>query len=494
MYRPPALLAALFLVVFPAISGAQRAGRPPRSVTFLHFNDVYEITPMSGGASGGLARLATLRAALARRTPTLVTDLAGDFLSPSAMGLAQVGGARLAGRQMVSVLNAVGLQWATLGNHEFDIRPEEFLARLSESRFGYVVSNVTDSAGRLFPHTQRHAILRLRSPGGLVRIGLIGLVIDDNRPPWTRFEDPIAAAQREVTAIRDSVDAIVAITHLTLASDQHLVESVPEIALLLGGHEHENYEIRRGPRFTPIVKADANVRTVATVTLTFATHGARPSVSVRFIALDSTIKADPKVAREVAVWVARSDSAYIAAGLDPHARVTTLPVPLDGREATVRIRQAPLTTLIAEALRAEVPDAEVGVMNGGSIRIDDVISAGAVSQYDVIRILPFGGAVVGTTMTGALLRRVLEQGEANRGSGGYLHPVGAVHEGDHWLVNGVALDPARRYRVATTDFLLTGREKDLAFLAPDNPELGPVTAYRDIRKAVIDRLRAKYGP
>jgi 5'-nucleotidase len=193
------------------------------------------------------------------------------------------------------------------------------------------------------------------------------------------------------------------------------------------------------------------------------------------------------------MWRARSDSAYRAAGLDPDARVTTLPEPLDGRESTVRVRHSPLSTIIAEALRAEVPGAEIGVMNGGSIRIDDVVAAGPLTQYDVIRILPFGGSVAGTTMTGSLLRRVLEQGEANRGSGGYLHSSGVVHEGDQWFVNGTPLDPTRRYVVATTDFLLTGREKGLAFLAPDNPELGPITTYRDIRIVVIDRLRAMFG-
>ena len=172
MRHPIAPFAALLLATVPAALGGQTAPRPLRSVTFLHFNDIYEIGPLAGGTTGGLARLATLRASLARRIPALVTDLAGDFLSPSAIGQAQIDGARLAGRQMVAVLNAVGLQWATLGNHEFDLRQDEFLARLGESRFGYVVSNVTDSAGQLFPHTQRHVILRLKSPGGTVRIGL----------------------------------------------------------------------------------------------------------------------------------------------------------------------------------------------------------------------------------------------------------------------------------------------------------------------------------
>lgn len=484
---------ALLLAAAPLAAQGTAAPAAPRAVTFLHFNDIYEITPMEGGKSGGLARLATLRRSLARRTPAMVVDLAGDFLSPSAMGLAVVGGQRLAGKQMVSVLNAVGLQWATLGNHEFDLRESEFLARLAESKFGYVVTNVTDSAGALFPHTARHAIVRFRTPGGPVRIGLIGLVIDDNHPAWTKFTDPIDAARREVALLKDSVDAIVAITHLTLATDQRLAELVPELSLILGGHEHENYEIRRGPAFTPIVKADANVRTVATVTLSFAKKGARPTAAVRFIALDSSIALDAAVTKEVAQWVARSDSAYIAVGLDPRARVTTLPEALDGRESTVRVRPGLLTQLIAEGLRAEVPQAEVGIMNGGSIRIDDAIPAGPLTQYDVIRVLPFGGAVVGTTMTGALLQKVLEQGEANRGSGGYLHAAGAARDGNHWSVNGQPLDPARRYVVATTDFLLTGREKNLGYLAPGNADLGAITPFRDIRKAVIDRLRAKYG-
>lgn len=491
---PRFVLLSFALMGAPLLVAAQSARVVgPRTVTILHFNDVYEITPVAAGTSGGLARVATLRAALRRSVPGLVTVLGGDFYSPSAMGLAVVDGQRLAGRQMVSVLNRVGLDWAVLGNHEFDIRESEFLQRINESRFGYVTTNVSDSAGRLFPRAVRHAILRIRTPAGLVRLGVIGLTIDDNRPAWVRFENPVVAAQREVALIRDSVDAIVALTHLTLAQDQQLAESVPDIALILGGHEHENYELRRGPRFTPIVKADANVRTVVTVTLSFSRRGTRPNASVRFIPVDTTIREHPAVAREVAGWVARADSAYRAEGLEPRATVATLPAALDGREAVVRTRDGELTTIIATALRTEVPGAEIGLMNGGSIRIDDVLPVGRVTQYDVIRVLPFGGKVSGTTLSGALLQRVLDQGELNRGSGGYLHAVGVTRDAARWLVAGQPIDPARRYTVATTDFLLTGRERGLAYLAPNNPDMGPITEYRDIRMVVIDELRRRYG-
>lgn len=490
--RRPIVLTLTLLLALSAPGQAQGGGA--RTATLMHLNDVYEITPTGSGESGGLARVATLRQQLRRSVPGLITTLGGDFLSPSALGLAEVGGGRLAGKQMVAVLNAVGLNWATLGNHEFDVREAEFRSRMAEARFRVVVANVTDTAGQLFPNTVRHAVLRVRTAGGTLRLGLVGVVLTDNHPSWVRLEDPIASVQREVKALADSsVDAIIALTHLTLAQDQQLAEQVPELALLMGGHEHENYLIRRGAHFTPIVKADANVRTVALISLTVPHRGARAVVDVRFVPIDASLRADPVVAREAAHWVRLGDSAFRAAGLDPSATVTTLTEALDGRESTVRVRPGRLTALIAEALQAEVPQAEVGLMNGGSIRIDDVIAPGPITQYDVIRILPFGGRVSGTSMTGALLQQVMEQGAVNRGSGGFLHVAGAVREGDRWLVGGVPLDPARRYVVATTDFLLTGRERGLGYLRPGTAGLGPITEYRDIRQAVMDRLRAVYG-
>lgn len=500
--RRPVLL-PLLLALVAACAGGPAPARVPapaagpadapagRTVAILHLNDVYEITPGEGGAAGGLARVAGLRTTLRERFPGLITTLGGDYHSPSAMGLALVDGERLAGRQMVDILNRVGVDLAVLGNHEFDIREAEFRARLAEARFRILTSNVRDSAGRPFPGTVPRVVVTVPTPRGPVRVGYFGVTIDDNRPGWVRFDDPIATARREVALLRDSADVVIALTHLTLAEDQRLLEEVPGIAALFGGHEHENYLLRRGRAFTPIIKADANVRTVALATITL--DSAAPRVDVTFLPITAATPTDPATEARVQQWVARADSAFVREGLEPRAIVTTLPEPLDGREATVRVREGDLTALIAEALRREVPDAQVGVMNGGSIRIDDVLPAGPILQYDVIRVLPFGGKVVRTTMTGALLVRVLEQGLANRGSGGFLHADGARKDGDRWQVAGEPVDPSRVYVVATTDFLVTGREKGLDYLAPTNAALGPITPFRDIRLVMIRELQRRYG-
>src|SRR3954469_1612403 len=205
--------ALLFLFVSSPLHAQTRAAAPA-TFTILHFNDVYEITPIEGGHAGGLARVARFRAELKAKDPTLLTTLGGDYVSPSALGTARVNGEALRGRQMVAVLNAVGVDWATLGNHEFDIPEAALRARLGESKFKVVVSNVTDGAGALFPNTVRSAVVPIKTPGGTVRVGLIGLTIDSTKQPWVRYTDPIAAAKKAIDDLHVRYDVLVALTHL----------------------------------------------------------------------------------------------------------------------------------------------------------------------------------------------------------------------------------------------------------------------------------------
>jgi 5'-nucleotidase / UDP-sugar diphosphatase len=463
------------------------------AIHILHFNDVYEITPVEAGRSGGLARVAALRRALRDSFPSLITTLGGDFVSPSALGTARVGGERLNGRQMVDVLNAVGLDIAVLGNHEFDISRDAFLARMNEARFVLIAANVTDSAGTPFPKVVPHVIRTVRAGGREVRIAFLGVVISSNRPSWSRVTDPFEAARREATLLRDSADVLIALTHLSVEEDARLLAENTGVDLVLGGHEHENYTLRRGPRFAPVLKGDANVRSVQIVTIRPPTAGRRAEVASRLLPIDQAMAEDSAVARVVARWVDTAYAGFERDGFRPRELVATTPIALDGREATVRTTRSALTDLIGAAMRRDVPDAELAVFNAGAIRIDDVLPAGPITQYDVIRMLPFGGKTVEVRMRGELLGRVLAAGERNVGRGGFLQRDGV--EGSAaagWRVAGAPLDPARTYRVAISDYLLTGLEVGIEFFKRDTPGVEVVGDRRDIRQAVIDQMRAQW--
>jgi len=487
-----AVLSCVLTVVALACDGPR--SQPAATVTILHINDIYEIDGIEGGRVGGLSRTATVLRRLERTEPPVLMTLGGDYLSPAAIASAIVDGQPLAGRQMVDVLNHVGLDWAVLGNHEFDVSESAFRSRLAESRFRVIASNVSDVNGQPFAGTVRSAIVPVTTGNRVIRLGLIGLTVAATIRPWVRYSDPIDAAREQLEQLKGKVDAIVALTHLTLQADQELVTDLPAIDVVLGGHEHENWLARRGPGFTPIVKADANVRSVAVVTLRFAEGSARPSVSSRLEIIDQRVEQAADVQEVVRKWMTLAVNAFRANGFDLEKPVADLTESLDAREWTVRNQAGRLTDVITAALDREAGGVDVTILNGGSIRLEDVLPPGSVTEYDVLRILPFGGHVTRTTLNGALLRSVLETGLINRGTGGFLHVRGATRDDRQWMVKGKPLDVSARYTVAMPDFLLTGGEINLGFLNRTNPAVHDVQDLRDVRLAVIDELRQQYPP
>jgi 5'-nucleotidase len=479
------------LVLVPLQATQPQAGSPV-TLTIVHLNDVYEIRPMAGGTAGGLSRVATIVSSLKRSSTALLTTLGGDYLSPTVLGTAIVDGRPLAGKQMVDVLNAVGVDLATFGNHEFDLTLDQFKARLRETKFRLVSTNVTDEFGKPFDGVATSTILPVQAGGRTIRVGVIGVTVGATKKPWVRYRDPIEAAREEIARLVGQTDAIIALTHLSLGEDADFVAAVPEVDVALGGHEHENWLAFRGPRFTPIIKADANVRSLAIVSMAFGAPGTRPVVSSRLQVVDDTTPADPAVDALTLKWLQIGSDAWRRDGFDPEKVVAATNEPLDGRESTVRNRPGRLTSLIAAAVAREAKPVDVAIFNGGSIRVDDVLPAGPITEYDIIRLLPFGGKVARATLDGALLIRVLETGVNNQGLGGFLHTWGVRFENGSWLVGGKPVDPAGRYSVGLTDFLLSGGEVNMAFFTRANPGVRDVQLLRDIRLAVIDELVASF--
>lgn len=476
--------------------GASAGGPAPRDgvveVSLLHLNDVYEMTPIEGGAAGGLARVATVRDRLAAADAPLLVTFGGDLLSPSAMGTARVDGARLNGTQMVAVMNALGLDVAVLGNHEFDIGEVDFRARVSESRFQWLATNVTDSAGRPFEGVRPWVFRTVGdSDGDTVRIAFVGAVLGSGAPAWVRVADPLPSLRDAAAIVADSADAVVALTHLNVATDRALLEGTADVDLVLGGHEHEAMVVAVGDRL--IVKADANAVSAAHVRIPVAQGRAGVAVA-EILPITDALAEDPAVAAEVASWVERAFQGFRADGFQPEQVIARIPSDLDGREAEVLLRPTGLTRLIADAFAAEDADADAVLYNAGSIRFDDVLRAGPVTEYDLIRVLPFGGVSYSVDLRGDVLERALDQGVQNRGTGGFLQTAGVEGASGAWRVAGAPLDPGRTYRVVLPDYLLTGRERGLGFLAADQEGVSVQAEHPDMRLSVKAELTRRFPP
>ncbi len=145
------------------------------------------------------------------------------------------------GQPMIELMNKVGYDVVTLGNHEFDRGLELLNRRNSEAEFDIVCANIITGQS---PLAQPHAYV-IKEYGG-VRFGFVGFVTNfNNGHPdgedeifvGTEFPDVFATAAA-LRPIADSCDVLIGLSHLGYDMDPRLVEAMPEIDLLVGGHTH----------------------------------------------------------------------------------------------------------------------------------------------------------------------------------------------------------------------------------------------------------------
>ncbi len=459
-------------------------------ITLLQANDVYEITSLSGDKYGGLARVQTVLNRLKKKNKHTYSILAGDFLSPSAIGTAKVNGERLRGKQMVDVFNAMSWDYVILGNHEFDHGKNNLIERLKEAQFNVINSNIIEkSTQRAFENTVPTEILDIRG----VKIGIAGLTLPMPKKDFLIVEDPLKRAKSIIDTFKeDAVDIIVFITHQNIGEDELLARRFPEIDLIMGGHEHENIYIRRGDNFTPIAKADANARSIYVHELEYHTRKKILNLNSTLHLIDDKIPKDRKVKAVVDKWVNIAADAFQADGLELKNIVATTNEPLDGLEASVRNRATRLTELIQNSAYHADKTAELSLVNSGSIRIDDVIPPGPISEYDVVRILPFGGTYELYSVPGEILEKALNVGLENRGTGGFLLHANTDYREGRWLIGGKELETDRSYRVMSSTFLMTKGDRNLEFLV-NNKNIRKISQKPvKVRQALIDEFARVY--
>ena len=427
-------------------------------VTFLHVNDIYEYHARDG--VGGLAELSTLLKRREAAVPNPLRTFGGDLLSPSlASNLTK-------GAHLIALFNQLDPVAAVPGNHEFDFGPAVFAARIAESRFPWIGSNVLGPDGAPFGGMIARRIV---TKGG-VRIGFLGILTAQTANlavgGGVRFADETETARAAARALRaEGAELVVALTHLDFDQDRALARAVPEIDLILGGHDHDPMAIQEGGAL--VLKAGSDAHWLGEVEMVVdrpdpGTAGKTRAFPAgwRFEAVRD-LPADPALAPTIA-----ATDALLADGLD--RPLASLVRPLDSRVALVRSEEAALGDLFADALRAQF-GADAALINGGGLRGNRLYPAGTtLTRRDVLTELPFGNVAMLVELSGAELRAALESGLAKVESKAGRFPqvsglrlrydpaapagrrLGAVE------IAGQPLDEARRYRVAITDYLAKG--------------------------------------
>lgn len=235
------LIAAVVTAILVACSGASA-----QKLTIMHFNDTHshlepERAGNSAGRGGVIERAAlvdSVRNAVGRRNFLLLH--AGDFNQGTSYYTT------LGGMLEVGLVNALGYDVITLGNHEFDDGIEHLGRRLAGLKCPVVCSNYDFSQFELGKYVKPYVVLKR---GGM-RIGIFGMLTDitkvvertiaDRLP---KFDD-VETADRWASYLKNEkkCDIVIALTHLGIENedfmDQDLVRATRNIDLVVGGHSH----------------------------------------------------------------------------------------------------------------------------------------------------------------------------------------------------------------------------------------------------------------
>ncbi len=388
-------------------------------LSILHTNDVHGyLTPMpmpDGSASGGYARRAALIRQLRARSPASLLLDAGDVYQGSRYWHA------FRGQPDIALMNALGYDALTLGNHDFDGGLELLARRLGEARFPVLCANFTPRPDSLLAGLWRsHVILR----AGNWRVAVFGLTIET-----PELYPPDFAAHIEVTpyleraaalvpTLRRQADAVILLSHLGQRGDEAVAASVPGIDLIIGGHNHHplaeplyaaGTPIVRGPVGAPAL-CETRLRRGADDALHLEAHLRHP--------LDECVPAEARIQAQVDSWTARLPAAEI---------VGRLADPLDTRTAVKCTGENRAGNFFTNALmHCFAGQADIALVHMGTLRGDRVYPPGDFTTHDLQEFHPFDNPPALLEVTAPQLKQVLEHGVSALPypTGVFLSPAG----------------------------------------------------------------------
>jgi 2',3'-cyclic-nucleotide 2'-phosphodiesterase (5'-nucleotidase family) len=325
-----------------------------------------------------------------------------------------------------------------------------------------------------------------------VKVGIFGLTTDVLTPDYvSAIRDPVAVAQERSASLRErGAELVIGLTHLSMAEDRHLLETLgprgPD--LIIGGHEHFRQSAEVDGRL--VIKADADARTATVARIEVPTEG-RPTVAFEFRHLDQDILPDAETEAASRQWLARFQREFCAERDDAPTCLTQplgrTAVKLVGEELQIRSIETNLGDWVADQALAAFRDqgAQIALINSGSLRLNQDLPVGTeITRAHLAELFAFPSPLFMIRISGETLREVLQKSiDGWPGHGRWLQIAGLafVHDSARGRIDALTLlapegprriKPQEDLMVVTSGFLL-------------DPTIGDQDGYRMLSKTQI---------
>ena len=487
-----AIAALVFLVVVSCATAPTDPDTAPKAFTVLFFNDIHgHLRPFSVKSDqgktevGGIARLATLiktvRAENQRAGAKTVVLIAGDILQGTPMSTT------FHGKPGIACFNRMGVDAATIGNHEFDFGLGNFLKLQEQASFPFLSANIIyrESSRRL---VEPVAWVPVADGIGLAVIGVTTRdLITTTRPENVADLAVLDPTQSALETLRRlSPDGpVILLSHCRHRTDRHSAMAMPQLAAIIGGHDQVLLSPARMVGNVPIFQAFEKGRYLGRLDFQVdETSGHVRLVSSGYIPVTADIPADKDVAAIVDHYTGRMDARF-------NQTIGQAAVFLDGERERIRWQETTLGNFVTDVMRLHT-GAPIALINAGSLRAS--IDSGDITVADVFTAMPYANELITIDLSGKEIQAVLDRGA--RGGhededGGFLHVSGLAFTIEDRVAKNIMLSPGSRplapeatYRVAITDFLYSGGDGYTLFKAKQ-----PVRTGLPLRELLVDTIR-----
>jgi len=406
----------------------------------------------------------------------------------------------LYGKTVVQVMNAIGFDAMTIGNHEFDWGVDILKERIAQSHFPYISANILDkNTGKSANFLKPYVIFEREG----IKIAVIGLTTPEtaykSNPKVVSaylFEDPAKTVNALMPELKQKgADVIIILSHMSSFMDKQTGEITGEAADLVmnthgidgvvSGHSHQI--VHGTVNDVPIVQANYFGRAVGKINFLF-----KKSTKQIIMSSTNTTLLPPN---------GLTADTQVKAIIDK-AQTEIAPVKNVFLGRTVRElshdRDAEQVSLLgqwtADAMR-EAANADIAFQNAGGIRTN--IPAGNITMGNLYEVFPFDNTVVTVEMTGAQVMKVLQHGIMNsKVNMIQFSGIKVVYDGAQaddqrivvTLADGTPLNLTKKYKVATNDFLAAGGDNFTMF-SEGNNQTDTYIPLRDMLATTIKKLK-----
>lgn len=433
------LVLALAVACSPKTTPAGKSGKAASDIVILYDNDVH-------CSVDGYAKMAALKAEKKAQTPYVTVVSAGDYVQGGSMGAASKGG------YIVTIMNAVGYDLVTLGNHEFDYAIPRLKEISKELKATILCCNLIDlkADARMFKPYE------IVDYGG-TKVAFIGAAtpysFNSSTPAY--FQDDKGNYVYSLSAdtyydtfqnfINDArnqgADYVVALTHLgddvnyDPINSQELARQTEGLDVILDGHSHSLVPQRiltnKAGKSVLYSQTGAHFDNIGVMTI--SPNG---EINLSLVSTKDYTKEDPRVCSVIDKLKAE----YAAQGARKIGyNEVMLPAKNAEGDWLVRSGETSLGDLCADAFRVCL-GTDIAIVGGGSLRKD--LPAGDVRFDDIFNVFPFNNNAAVATLTGQEILDALEFGVAAYPTdfGGFPHVSGMTFEFDPSVESPVVYD------------------------------------------------------